>query len=83
MLTNILIQAYDGHMNLILSDVEETVMIVDTESNQTINVGIFNIATVQYTYVSSVSETEMGDAFCERRWCDTGEFRFDYCKCNL
>ena len=25
-------QAYDGHMNLILSDVEETIMIVDTEN---------------------------------------------------
>ncbi|EKM80051.1 hypothetical protein AGABI1DRAFT_72874 [Agaricus bisporus var. burnettii JB137-S8] len=32
-----ILHAYDGHMNLILSDVEETVMIVDTESNQTIN----------------------------------------------
>ncbi|KAF9006570.1 like-Sm ribonucleoprotein [Cyathus striatus] len=29
-LTGIL-HAYDGHMNLILSDVEETIMIVDTE----------------------------------------------------
>lgn len=25
-------QAYDGHMNLILSDVEETIMIVDPEA---------------------------------------------------
>ena len=25
-------QAYDGHMNLIMSDVEETIMLVDTES---------------------------------------------------
>ncbi|XP_006460336.1 hypothetical protein AGABI2DRAFT_203319 [Agaricus bisporus var. bisporus H97] len=32
-----ILHAYDGHMNLILSDVEETVMIVDTESNQTTN----------------------------------------------
>ncbi|KAF5363419.1 hypothetical protein D9756_000386 [Leucocoprinus leucothites] len=37
-LTGIL-HAYDGHMNLILSDVEETIMIVDTDSpDQTINV---------------------------------------------
>lgn len=26
------VQAYDGHMNLILSDVEETIMLVDPES---------------------------------------------------
>lgn len=26
-------QAYDGHMNLILSDVEETIMIVDSVDN--------------------------------------------------
>lgn len=34
-------QAYDGHMNLILSDVEETIMIVDVEDapEGTINVG--------------------------------------------
>ncbi|KAK2466110.1 hypothetical protein APHAL10511_001752 [Amanita phalloides] len=30
-LTGIL-HAYDGHMNLILSDVEETILIVDTEN---------------------------------------------------
>ncbi|KXN89593.1 putative U6 snRNA-associated Sm-like protein LSm3 [Leucoagaricus sp. SymC.cos] len=37
-LTGIL-HAYDGHMNLILSDVEETIVIVDTDSpDQTINV---------------------------------------------
>ncbi|TFK22348.1 Sm-like ribonucleo protein [Coprinopsis marcescibilis] len=29
-----ILHAYDGHMNLILSDVEETIMIVDTESAQ-------------------------------------------------
>lgn len=27
-----LIQAYDGHMNLIMSEVEETIMLVDAES---------------------------------------------------
>ena len=38
-------QAYDGHMNLILSDVEETIMIVDPadgnfESQGTVKVGV-------------------------------------------
>lgn len=39
--TIIITQAYDGHMNLILSDVEETIMIVDVEGapEGTINVG--------------------------------------------
>lgn len=39
-------QAYDGHMNLILSDVEETIMIVDPSegapgSHTTVNVSRF------------------------------------------
>ncbi|KAF9464379.1 hypothetical protein BDZ94DRAFT_488324 [Collybia nuda] len=35
-----ILHAYDGHMNLILSDVEETIMIVDTENapDGTVNV---------------------------------------------
>ncbi|KAK7060474.1 Sm-like protein lsm3b [Paramarasmius palmivorus] len=36
-----ILHAYDGHMNLILSDVEETIMIVDTDGNDpqgTVNV---------------------------------------------
>jgi small nuclear ribonucleoprotein (snRNP)-like protein len=38
-------QAYDGHMNLILSDVEETIMIVDVaegapEGQGTVNVSL-------------------------------------------
>lgn len=35
-----ILHAYDGHMNLILSDVEETIMIVDVEDapEGTINV---------------------------------------------
>ncbi|KAF9057957.1 hypothetical protein BJ165DRAFT_1412027 [Panaeolus papilionaceus] len=38
-----ILHAYDGHMNLIMSDVEETIMIVDPES--TINGrGVVNVA---------------------------------------
>ncbi|PPQ65955.1 hypothetical protein CVT26_010717 [Gymnopilus dilepis] len=41
-LTGIL-HAYDGHMNLIMSDVEETIMIVDPEA-ATNGQGVVNIA---------------------------------------
>jgi len=41
-LTGIL-HAYDGHMNLIMSDVEETIMIVDTESAAN-GQGVINVA---------------------------------------
>jgi len=41
-LTGIL-HAYDGHMNLILSDVEETIMIVDTDGT-TNGQGTVNVA---------------------------------------
>jgi small nuclear ribonucleoprotein (snRNP)-like protein len=39
------LQAYDGHMNLILSDVEETIMIVEPiegalEGNETVKVSL-------------------------------------------
>ncbi|PPR04036.1 hypothetical protein CVT24_010611 [Panaeolus cyanescens] len=38
-----ILHAYDGHMNLIMSDVEETIMIVDPES--TLNGrGVVNVA---------------------------------------
>lgn len=42
-----ILQAYDGHMNLILSDVEETIMIVDQPEGaagvpQTVNASRFN-----------------------------------------
>lgn len=46
-LTGVL-HAYDGHMNLILSDVEETIMIVDMgEGGQqgTVNVGVVQYST--------------------------------------
>ncbi|KAH6914823.1 hypothetical protein BKA70DRAFT_1419783 [Coprinopsis sp. MPI-PUGE-AT-0042] len=38
-----ILHAYDGHMNLILSDVEETIMIVDTE-NAPNGQGVVNVA---------------------------------------
>jgi U6 snRNA-associated Sm-like protein LSm3 len=41
-LTGIL-HAYDGHMNLIMSDVEETIMIVDPESAMN-GQGVINVA---------------------------------------
>ncbi|EAU84385.1 hypothetical protein CC1G_01381 [Coprinopsis cinerea okayama7 len=37
-----ILHAYDGHMNLILSDVEETIMIVDTDAPN--GQGVVNIA---------------------------------------
>lgn len=37
-----ILQAYDGHMNLIMSDVEETIMIVDPDS-ATNGQGIVNV----------------------------------------
>lgn len=41
-LTNFFNQAYDGHMNLIMSDVEETIMIVDPESVANVQ-GVINV----------------------------------------
>ncbi|KAJ8086851.1 hypothetical protein AAF712_005330 [Marasmius tenuissimus] len=49
-----ILHAYDGHMNLILSDVEETIMIVDTESPEaqgTVSVRkheVFGLIPLQY-----------------------------------
>lgn len=62
--TNALFKAYDGHMNLILSDVEETVMIVDTEtSDQTINVRAMHEYLKPGIDMFLGRETEMGNAF--------------------
>jgi len=36
-------QAYDGHMNLILSDVEETIMIVDVAEGAPDGQGTVNV----------------------------------------
>ncbi|KIY74194.1 like-Sm ribonucleo protein [Cylindrobasidium torrendii FP15055 ss-10] len=38
------LHAYDGHMNLILSDVEETIMIVDLPEGQTEGTGAVSMA---------------------------------------
>lgn len=40
----LLSQAYDGHMNLILSDVEETIMLVDLEENAPTTQGRINVS---------------------------------------
>lgn len=40
----LLSQAYDGHMNLILSDVEETIMLVDLEENAPTAQGRINVS---------------------------------------
>ena len=45
-------QAYDGHMNLILSDVEETIMLVDT-SEVAPPAGRINASPSRFTEVSS------------------------------
>lgn len=45
----ILLQAYDGHMNLILSDVEETIMIVNEGEQATVSVGILSGKSFQIT----------------------------------
>ena len=37
-------QAYDGHMNLIMSDVEETIMLVDADSVAN-GQGVVNVCT--------------------------------------
>lgn len=40
----LLSQAYDGHMNLILSDVEEAIMLVDLEENAPTAQGRINVS---------------------------------------
>jgi small nuclear ribonucleoprotein (snRNP)-like protein len=37
-------QAYDGHMNLILSDVEETIMLVDGPDGAPPGQGVVNVS---------------------------------------
>lgn len=43
------VQAYDGHMNLILSDVEETIMIVDLAEGQPEAQGTVNVRHSTFT----------------------------------
>jgi U6 snRNA-associated Sm-like protein LSm3 len=70
-------QAYDGHMNLIMSAVEETIMIVEPvegapQSQGTVNVGRFClIFGLVLTRNSPACETEDGNVVCERRRCDS------------
>lgn len=76
-------QAYDGHMNLILSDVEETIMIVDQvdgapEGHATVNVsshfcykGMYLV--IEHCPSTQGREAENGNAFRPGRRCDPGE----------
>lgn len=71
-------QAYDGHMNLILGDVEETIMLVDAPdsappSHAAISVRsspAFSLAHIVYNHKLSipflVHKTKNGDALCTR-----------------
>jgi U6 snRNA-associated Sm-like protein LSm3 len=63
-LTNFFIQAYDGHMNLIMSDVEETIMIVDPES--VVNgQGIINVyPIVSRLFVLTIARLPNGKWIC-------------------
>lgn len=76
-----LCQAYDGHMNLILSDVEETIMVVDVEGapegQGTVKVGLQSTlhSPPVIDCVCSGCKTKNGDAVCERGWCDFGAFK--------
>ncbi len=72
-------QAYDGHMNLILSDVEETIMIVDPvegapEGHTSVNVSLGSRPhrVFKMTHDPQGCKTQNGDALCQRRWCHTG-----------
>jgi U6 snRNA-associated Sm-like protein LSm3 len=76
------IQAYDGHMNLILSGVEETIMIVDVEGapEGTVNVGSQCCKDFS-TFVTSFRDSqgckaENGHVIRERGWSDFSAHRF-------
>ena len=47
-------QAYDGHMNLILSDVEETIMIVDVAEGAPEGQGTVNVRLLQQSIIDLV-----------------------------
>lgn len=80
-------QAYDGHMNLILGDVEETIMIVDVDENENGGSGRINVRTTTirleaccanvhgYTMIVLLGcKAEDGNAFRTRRWGDFSAF---------
>lgn len=51
-------QAYDGHMNLILSEVEESIMIVDPEESNAVRVSLGRLCVyTQFTEILSDRET--------------------------
>ena len=65
-------------MNLILSDVEETIMIVDHADGAPDVQGTVNVGTIHSThYIVALMpgldrEEENEYAVCSRRWCDLG-----------
>jgi small nuclear ribonucleoprotein (snRNP)-like protein len=76
-----IIKAYDGHMNLILSDVEETIVIVDTQEGAPPSQAVINVYLLHTHRCATrpdestvVCKTEDGDAFCKRRWCYIGAY---------
>ena len=66
-------------MNLIMSDVEETILIVDTDSvpngQGVINVG-FDLSFFFFAIklIATGCKTEDGNALRKRRWCYLGVF---------
>jgi small nuclear ribonucleoprotein (snRNP)-like protein len=75
-------QAYDGHMNLILSDVEETIMLVDGPDGVPSGQGVVNVRPTSSRFFFAISvltehpdgKKKDGDAFCKRRWGYTCAF---------
>lgn len=67
-------------MNLIMSDVEETIMIVDpdgaTNGQGVVNVSqlYFDTGHISYTFTSLGRETKNGNAICERGQCNPCSF---------
>jgi hypothetical protein len=61
-------------MNLIMSEVEETIMLVDAESVAN-GQGVVNVChSFRYLFVTLITQrtgrkTENGDVVCKRRWC--------------
>jgi hypothetical protein len=57
-------KAYDGHMNLILSDAEETIMIVDTDNapngQTTVNVRVTDSRSSLHAHSNLGCETKTG-----------------------